>query len=177
MVPATASVTAVGVISPAAALAVAPGVIVSTQVAAGARSPQFAGEMVAPAGNAGDAAYPTDVAVVLPVLVRVNVRGFPVKLADSAVSLTASASDGALALSVVVVGPGSSVPLEPLLPRQPDPTMPGTMRSSEYSGIFFKASLDSVSGSTGALRSGNRRLHGRNWGPGPNWSSNKRFRV
>ena len=144
MVPATASVTAVGLISPAAALAVAPGVIVSTQVAAGARSPQFAGEMVVPAGNAGDAAYPTDVAVMLPVLVRVNVRGFPVKLADSAILLTASASEGALALSVVVVGPGA--PLEPLLPRQPEPTMPGTMRSREYRGIFFKASLDSASG-------------------------------
>jgi hypothetical protein len=117
-------------------------------------------------------------AVVLPVLVRVNVRGIPVKLADSAVSLTASASDGALALSVVVVGlrdtgTGSSVSLEPLLPRQPDPTMPGTMRSSEYRGIFFTASLDSASGSTGGLHSGN----GRNCAPGPNWSSNKRFRV
>ena len=79
----------------------APGVTVIVQLAAGARSPQFAGEIVVPDGSAGDTENATDVAAAPPVLVTVNVRGLPVKLADSAVLFTASTSDEALALSVV----------------------------------------------------------------------------
>jgi len=113
------------------------------QLAAGASSPQFAGEIVVPVGSAGDNENATDVAAAPPVLVTVNVRGLPVKLADGAGSLTASASDEALALSVGVVGPcdvgtGFGALLLELPPKQPEPTMPGTIRSRKYGNIFFK---------------------------------------
>jgi len=115
---------------------------VMVQLAAGASSPQFAGEIVVPGGSAGDTENATDVAAAPPMLVTAIVRGFPDKLADSAVLFTASASDETLALSVGVAGAGALL-LE-LPPKQPEPTMPGTMRSRKYANIFFKASLDSA---------------------------------
>jgi hypothetical protein len=96
------AITGMGLVSPAAALGVAPGVKVRTQALAAAMLPQLDGDMVVPAGNAGDSVYPTDVAVALPVLVIVIVRAVPVKAGDSPVSDTATASDETLVASVVV---------------------------------------------------------------------------
>jgi hypothetical protein len=107
-VPAMVTVMATGPVSPGAALAVAPGVTVSAQVANGTRSPQLAGAIVVPAGSAGDTVYATDVAVPFPVLVTVMTRGVPVRLADSATSFTASTSDETLDESAGVAGGGGT---------------------------------------------------------------------
>ena len=76
----------------------------------------------------------------------VNVRGLPIRFADSPVLFTESTSDWALALSVVGVEPvsGAAVGAVPeSLPRQPEPTMPGTVSSRKYRNSFFKVDLDS----------------------------------
>lgn len=115
-------------------------------MAAGARSPQFAGDMAVPAGNGGDAAYPTAVAAVLPVLVMVILRATP---------LTASASDATLVLSVVGVWGGTpgfwggTPGFSPLLvssPPQLATAMAITITSREYENSVFKTTLDSEFG-------------------------------
>ena len=54
LLPAIVSVIGVGLVSPGAALGVAPGVMVNTHVLLGAIVPQLVGLIVVPAGNAGD---------------------------------------------------------------------------------------------------------------------------
>ena len=100
-VPEILNVIGVGLVLPAVALAVLPGVIVSTHVPDDAIVPQLEGLIVVPLGNAGDGEYVTLIAELDPTLVIVISLGVPVRAASSPVSLIDSPSVDTLAVSVV----------------------------------------------------------------------------
>lgn len=100
-VPDMLNVIGVGLVLPAVALAVLPGVMVNIHVPDGAINPQLAGLIVVLMGSAGDGVYVTFVAKLDPELVIVISLGLPVRAAFNPVSLTDSPSVDTLAVMVV----------------------------------------------------------------------------
>jgi hypothetical protein len=68
--------------------------MVNTHVPAGAISPQLAGSMDVPSGNAGDGLYVTLLAVEVPVLVKVIVLATPLVLSPNELMLELIIVDG-----------------------------------------------------------------------------------
>ena len=99
--PEMLNVIGVGLVLPAVALAVLPGVIVNTHVPDAAIVPQLEGLIVVPLGRAGDGEYVTLVAELDPELVIVISLGVPVRAAFNDVLLTDSPSVDTLAVRVV----------------------------------------------------------------------------